>query len=188
MPELKGEKITYTQVIREIAQDRHGFITTTQAQEAGVPPVALRKLAYRGALENRGYGIYRITDAPTTEFDQFAEIIYRIGDGAFLAGETVLALHNLALVNPNKINVLTTKRVRTKLTKFVKVTIGAVTPDEATTIDGIPATTVERALRDCKAEIMPERFKAAVHEAKVNGYLTKAEALLLLRATKKRVK
>jgi predicted transcriptional regulator of viral defense system len=188
VPELKGEKMTYRQVIREIAQDQHGFITTTQAQKANVPPVELRKLASRGALENRGYGIYKITDAPTTEFDQFAEIVYRIGDGAFLAGETVLALHNLALVNPNKINVITTKRVRTKLPKFVKVTTGAVTPDETTTINGIPATTVERALRDCKAEIMPERFKAAVHEAKVNGYLTKAEALLLLGATKKRVK
>lgn len=180
--------MTYRQIVREIAQDQHGFITTAQAIKANVPPVELRKLAYRGALENRGYGVYKITDASTTEFDQFAEIIFRIGDGAFLAGDTVLALHNLALVNPRKINVLTTRRVRTKLPKYVKVTTGTITPDEVTTIDGIPAITVERALRDCKTEIMPERFKAAVYEAKINGYLTKAEATQLLRATKKRVK
>lgn len=180
--------MTYRQIVRKIAQDQHGFITTAQAKEANVPAVELRKLAYRGALENRGYGVYKITDVPATEFDQFAEIIYRIGDGAFLAGETVLALHNLALVNPEKISVLATKRVRTKLPKYVKVTTGVITPDEATTIDGIPAITVERALRECKNKIMPERFKAAVYEAKLNGYLTKTEATQLLRATKKRVK
>jgi len=177
--------MSYRQAVREIAQNQHGFITTSQAKAANVPAVELRKLAYRGALENRGYGLYKIIDMPATEFDQFAEIIYRIGEGAFLAGETVLALHDLALVNPRKINVIATKRVRTKLPKYVTVTTGAIGPDEATTIDGIPAITVDRALRDCKNKIMPERFKAAVYEAKINGYLTKTEATQLLRATKK---
>jgi predicted transcriptional regulator of viral defense system len=180
--------MTYRQIVREIAQDQHGFITTAQAKKASVPAVELRKLAYRGALENRGYGVYKITDVSVTKFDQFAEIVYRIGDGAFLAGETVLALHDLAQVNPGKISVLATKRVRTKLPKYVHVTTGAITPNEISNIDGIPAITVERALRDCKATIMPERFKAAVYEAKINGYLTKAEAAQLLRITKKRVK
>ena len=180
--------MSYRQTVREIAKDQHGFITTSQAKAANVPAVELRKLAYRGALENRGYGVYKILDLPATEFDQFAEIIYRIGDGAFLAGETVLALHNLALVNPYKISVLTTKRVRTKLPKFVTVSIGAISPDEATTIDGIPAITVERALRDCKNKIMPERFKVMVYEAKINGHLTKTEATQLLRRTTKPLK
>ncbi len=180
--------MSYRQKVREIAQDQHGFITTAQAKAANVPAVELRKLAYRGALENRGYGVYKITDHPATEFDQFAEVIYRIGDGAFLTGETVLALHNLALLNPSKINVLATKRVRTKLPKYVTVTNGVIGPNETTTIDGIPAITVERALRDCKNKIMPERFRAAVYEAKINGYLTKTEASQLLHAPKKPIK
>ena len=180
--------MTYRQTVREIAKDQHGFITTSQAKAANVPAVELRKLAYRGALENRGYGVYKILDLPTTEFDQFAEIIYRIGDRAFLAGETVLALHNLALVNPFKISVLTTKRVRTKLPKFVTVSIGAISPDEATTIDGISATTVEKALRDCKKMILPERVMVMVYQAKINGYLTKTEATQLLRRTTKPLK
>ncbi len=38
--------------ILEIAGDQHGYITTRQATDAGIPPVELRKLAQRGRLDH----------------------------------------------------------------------------------------------------------------------------------------
>lgn len=68
-----------------------------------------------GGLENVAYGLYRVPDMPTHEFDQFAEALLRAGDGAFLHGESVLALFSLADVNPRQIKVAVRKRTRPKL-------------------------------------------------------------------------
>lgn len=178
--------MTYRQVIREIALENHGFVTTAAAEAAKVPIVELRKLANRGALENRGYGVYRLVEAPRTELDQFAEMIFRVGAGACLTGETVLAIHNLALVSPRKIQIASPRRVRAKLPKFVEVTMKQITPEEITTIEGIPATTVERALQDCRDQIMPARFSVAVSDARKQGLITQREADRLLRSRRKK--
>jgi predicted transcriptional regulator of viral defense system len=178
--------MTYRQVIREIALENHGVVTTTASKAANVPAVELRKLASRGALENKGYGVYRLVEAPHAELDQFAEMVFRVGDGAYLMGETVLAIHNLALVNPRKIQIACPRRVRAKLPKFVEVTMKQVTPEEITTIDGIPATTVERALQDCRDQIMPARFRVAVSDARKQGLITQREADRLLRNRRKK--
>lgn len=39
--------VTYRQVVREIALDNYGYVTTKDAAEAGVPAVELPKLATR---------------------------------------------------------------------------------------------------------------------------------------------
>lgn len=49
----------YRDIVREIALDQYGFVTTRDASEAGVPAVELPKLAARGGLENVAYGLYR---------------------------------------------------------------------------------------------------------------------------------
>ena len=82
----------YRDVVREIALDQYGYVTTKQAAEAGVPAVELPKLAARGGLENVAYGLYRLPDAPASAFDQFAEALLRAGEGSYLHGESVLAL------------------------------------------------------------------------------------------------
>jgi predicted transcriptional regulator of viral defense system len=178
--------MTYRQAVRELALQRHGYITTRAAREINVPPVELRKLASRGALVNRGYGVYRLTDAPTADMDQFAEVVYRIGEDAYLMGETVLAIYNLALVNPKKIQILSSRRVRAQLPPFVEIINGEIEPNEITTIEGIPATTVEKALRDCKTRIMPARFKEAVNRALKEGLMTEREAKGLFLPTNKK--
>src|SRR5690606_11909415 len=90
--DMPGKK-TYRQAIRELALDNYGFVTTRTARRAGVPAVELPKLASRGGLVNVAYGLYRVLDVPVTPFDQFAEALLRVGDGAYLHGESVLALH-----------------------------------------------------------------------------------------------
>ena len=102
----------YRDVVREIALDHYGYVTTKAATEAGVPAAELPKLAARGGLKNVAYGLYRVPDVPPTEFDQFAEALLRVGKGAFLHGESVLALFGLADVNPRQIKVAVHRRAR----------------------------------------------------------------------------
>ena len=166
--------VKYRDVIRELALDNYGYVTTKDAADAGVPAVELPKLAARGGLENIAYGLYRVTDVPTTPFDQFAEALLRVGDGAFLHGESVLALLGLADVNPRRITVAVPRRARPQLPSFIELTRVNGTP-ATTTYQGITAQPVADALVECRGQIETERLLDAARQARATGLLTTAE-------------
>jgi predicted transcriptional regulator of viral defense system len=167
--------VNYRQTVREIALDQYGYVTTRDAADAGVPAVELRKLAARGALTNVTYGLYRLADVRPTEYDQFAEALLRVGDGAYLRGDAVLALHQLALVNPRRIRVGAPRRVRAALPEYIDLREEVVPNQDLTVYEGLRATTVARALLDCRGQVMTERLLDAAKQARAEGLLTGRE-------------
>jgi predicted transcriptional regulator of viral defense system len=167
---------TYRRRLHGRALDQYGYVTTQDAVDLGVPAVELRKLRQRGGLEHVGQGLYRFEDIPATPRDDFMEAVLRVGEDAVLAGDAVLALHDLGLAHPRRIRVATPRRVRRRLPQFVKVEQRAVPRAEQTTYEGIPAMTVAEAIRDCRGLLMPERLVDAVREAVQAGLLRKTEA------------
>lgn len=164
----------YRKVVREIALDHYGYVTTRDAADAGVPPVELPKLAARGGLENVAYGLYRVTDIPPTPYDQYAEALLRVGDDAYLHGESVLALFGFADVNPRYVKVATPRRARPRLPAFVTVT--QTEPGARTTIyEGLTAQPVADALLECRGRVATERLLAAAKQARAEGLLSTAE-------------
>lgn len=169
-----ARKETYRRRLYERALDQYGYITTKDAEELGVPPVELRKLHQRGGLEHVGHGLYRFEDIPRTARDQFMEAVLHAGPDAVLAGDAVLALHELALVNPRRIRVATPHRVRRRVPPFLEVEQRM--PAERTEFEGIPTMTVAQALRECRGHIMTARLVEAAREAARTGLLTKRDA------------
>ena len=112
---------TNRRVLFDRALDQYGYVTTRDADELGVPPVELRKIAQRGGVEHVAYGLYRFDDVPRTGRDQFMEAVLRVGPDAYLSHDAVLALHELALVNPRRIRVGTPKRARPQLPAYIEV-------------------------------------------------------------------
>ncbi len=175
-------EVRYRDLVREIALGEYGFITTKEAVAAGVPAVELRKLAVRGGLVNVAYGIYRVPDAPGSPFDQFAEALLRAGKGAYLRGDSVLALFGLADVNPRKIRVVAPRRTRAKMPAFMEVT--APPWGEAhnlTRYEGLLAMRVADAILDCRGRIERERLLEAARDARKKGLVTRAEYAKLQR-------
>lgn len=167
---------TYRRRLYERALDRYGYVTTHDARELGVPTVELRKLAARGGLERVGHGVYRFLDVPRTSLDEYMENVLIVGGQAHLTGESVLALHDLAFVNPPCIRVGTASRVRPTLPATVEVVRQSVPTEDLTEYEGIPAVTIARALRDCSGSIPFDRLLAAIDEAERRGLLTGLEA------------
>ncbi len=168
----------YREIVREIALDHYGYVSTKLAVKAGVPAVELPKLAARGGLENVAYGLYRVPDIPTTAYDQFAEALLRAGDGAYLHGESILALHRLADVNPRRIKVAVPRRARPTLPPFVELT--RVKDKARTTLyEGLAAQPVADAILECRGLIETERLLEAAKQARREGLLTTAEAQLV---------
>ena len=166
--------VKYREIVHEIALDHYGYVTTRAAADAGVPPVELPKLAARGGLVNVAYGIYRVPDIPPTVYDQFAEALLRAGEGAYLHGESVLALFGLADMNPRKIKVAVRRRTRPRLPPFVELT--QVKDDVRTTFyEGLAAQPVADAILECRGRIERDRLLDAAKQARREGLLSTAE-------------
>ncbi len=179
--------MTYRRDLREIALDNYGFVTVSQAEEAGVPDFMLRQIAARGGLVHLARGLYRLPDNEirATALDSYAEAVLRVGPDAYLTHDAVLAFHGLALVNPRRIRVGTPHRVRAKLPPTIRLVQRPPLPADALTeYEGIPSTTVAQALTDCARDglVMPERLAGARREARSRGLISERESRSLAAA------
>jgi predicted transcriptional regulator of viral defense system len=90
----------------EVAVPQHGLFRVEQAQDVGVDDVRVRKLAARGVLERRAQGVYRVVAIPIDAYAELMEAVLWAKGRGIIAGETALALWDLADVNPRKIHLV----------------------------------------------------------------------------------
>ncbi len=111
---------------------------------------------------------------PATALDQFAEALLRVGEGAYLYAESVLALFGLADVNPRTVKVAINRRARPKLPPYVELV--HVRDDERTTqYEGLSAQPVAEAILACRGRIETGRLREAAKQARAEGLLTTTE-------------
>lgn len=172
--------MTAYEKIYEQAADNYGYITTREASKLGVPKSEMSALAKRNRLVHKGYGVYRLaTHYQPTEFDGYAEAVLLGGDGAIVWGESVLAMHDLALVNPPAIEVATNRRVRRTLPSWIKIVRRK--GGDVAYYHGIPCQPLADAFRTCKGAVMGERLADGVRKAESRGELRLGEAEQLLK-------
>lgn len=159
--------------IYEVAADRHGLITSAEAKALGGSDKELSRLASEGRLTRVGYGLYRIRHHVPEESDPYAEAVALVGPEAYLFGESVIALHQLAPTNPTRIFVATPRRVRRSLPRGIRVVKRE--SDELAVYDGIPSQTVAAAIASCAGKMMGDRLAQAAREARARGLLSEAE-------------
>lgn len=165
----------YRAVLYALAANHQGYVTTDMAEGVGVPAVELRKIAARGGLTNVARGLYRVDGIDGGDRAPYAEAVYRVGEQAHLHGESVLAFHHLALVNPTRIKVATTRRVRRELPDHIQLVHAVVDPGELTEYDGVPSATVERAIRDSIGSVMSDRLIEATQRAADEGLIRRRQ-------------
>lgn len=166
--------MTYYDDIYERAVDNYYLITTADARDIGVPAIELAKLAKRGRLENLARGLYRLSRYVPSKFDSYAIAVARVGDSAYLYGESVLALLELAPTNPDRIFVATPVRVRKKMPEDMRVVLRT-EPTPIAHYEGIPCQRAKDAILACRTTVMPERLREAVVRGRAEGYLTTGE-------------
>jgi len=165
----------YYDDIYEYAADNYGLFTTSDANNIGIPIVELAKLSQRGRLNRVGHGVYRVEHYIPTPLDKYAEAVALVGHGAYIYGESVLAMHGLANVNPLNIYVACTQNVRKKLPPYIKIKREASNSDMQ--YEGIATQHLADAILTCKSSIMTERLEDATKEALRVGLISKADAI-----------
>lgn len=174
------------ETVHEIATEQHGLIKASQATEHGVAAKTLVAMAARGRLERVGYGLYRDRRVPENRWTPFmAAALWPHGTIGLLTGETVLSLLELSDVNPAAIHITVPANFRARRRQpppGVVLHHADVPPADRMAIEGIPATTVARAIRTCaQAEIGPALLRQAVEDARKAGWLTPIEERELVR-------
>ncbi len=165
--------------IYDIAADNYGLITSIEAKEVGASDKELSRLASDGRLERIGRGVYRVKHHVSEPYDQYAEAVALVGPDAYLFGESVIAMLDLAPTNPQRITVASPRRVRRNLPSWLRVVKR--TEDDPTTIyEGIPSQSVYDAITSCRGKMMRDRLLDAIAVAKAKGYLTRAEESALI--------
>ena len=138
--------------IYEVAADNYGIVTRDEAARMGVSDKELSRFTSDGRLTRIGRGVYRIKHHVPGNLDPYAESVALAGPGAYLYGESVLAMFALCPTNPAKMYIGTPRRIRRKLPEGMK------------------------AISSCVGKIMPDRLQEAVWEARRQGLLGKDEA------------
>lgn len=160
--------------VYEAAAERYGLITVEDAARLGIHRKQLLSWEAIGRLERCGRGVYRLNHHVPTPLDHYAEAVALVGQDAIIYGDGVLAMHNLALVNPRQIQVATGKRVRKALPEWIRLVKKDDNVKEEVH-EGIARQTVSDAIRTCKGIVMKERLVDAIEDAERQGLIGRHE-------------
>lgn len=174
---------TYTayDTVHQLAAEQHGVFKAAQATGLGIGPKTLVAMATRGRLQRIAYGLYQDRRVPEDRWTPFmAAALWPYGEVGLLARETVLSLLELSNVNPGLIHVAVPNTYRLRHRQPPPGVIlhrEDVPEDERTAIEGVPATTVARAIRDCAyANLGPALVRQALDDGRRTGWLTTRDA------------
>jgi predicted transcriptional regulator of viral defense system len=167
----------------DLAAERFGYFTSSQAREWGVHPMALVMMARRNTAERVSHGVYRLAQFPISPIGHYMEAVLWPGKvRAALSHESVLALHGISDVSPAAIHVTVPPGFRTHRVVPAHLALhrGEVPDSDLDTFEGIPVTTFARAVRDCAAaHLSPELIRQAIEEGERGGLLDPSMALRL---------
>lgn len=158
----------------DAAVGNYGIVTSSEAKSLGVSNMALVQLARRGRLLHIRRGVYRLAQYVPTEFDDYAQAVITVGEGAFLFGESVIALLKLAPTNPAFIHVAFPLRLRKKLPPNI-ILHSALPGYEPIKVQSIPCQRVADAIMAARGTVSPDRLLSAAKEAFRTGYIDRRE-------------
>lgn len=165
------------------AVDNYGIVTAATAGNHSVSNMALVMLARRGRLVRLGHGVYRLARYVPTEHDDYALAVALVGDGAYLHGESVLALLELTSTNPTRLYVAMDGRTRKTLPDDI-VLEPSPRGYEPVRFFGIPCQRVDDAIRSAASTVPRDRLVEATKEAYRKGFLPRKESVALERELK----
>ena len=154
----------------DVAVSNYGLVTAKEIDALGIHLKDVLEWIKLGRIEKRGRGVYRIAHYLPTEYDTYAEAAALVGETAMICGESVLAMHNLALVNPARVHVAVRRRLRKELPDWIE-TEKATAEMTEDNFNGIPCQKLSEVIRQSRGKILTERLVSAVREAGARGLL-----------------
>lgn len=172
-------------VLWQIAETQHGYVTAQQAIEAGVSKHALQMLVSRGTLRRAAFGVYRFPLFPASPYDAYmVAVLWTRAPEACLSHETALDAYGISDVNPRVIHVTVGRhrRLRRSTGEGYRVHHEDLGPDQVGWWQEIPTVTAATAIAQCIADgTATYLLRQALERGYAQGYLTLNEQAELTR-------
>ena len=165
------------EALQQSALGSHGIVTFAQAKAMGIFPAEIYRWCRKGLLMKSGRGVFRMTAYPSQGMvSDMAALLALFGDGAYLCGESVLALYGLCPTRSYVAMIAVPRRMRkTNIPHGVTVVRGQ-TGYKPIYHDGIACQRPQDAIRSCMGIIEKSRLCEAVEEAENKGYFMASES------------
>lgn len=145
-------------VVAQLAEQRWGLVTTTQAEQAGVSRMQMSRMAASGSLVRVTQGVYRVAGAPELEHEPIFATWLALGGATFertpdgvaavvAAGVTATQLHRIGDFWPDGFDFIVPVRRTTRI-PGVRLRVRQLTRQDVTFAEGVPTLTVERTIAD----------------------------------------
>lgn len=155
------------------AVDDFGLITSAEAAELGMSNAELVQQAERGKLVRVSRGVYRVPVWPFQREAPYAIAVKAAGEGAFLYGESVIALLELAPTDPSRMWIGVLKRTRRFLGEGV--TLVHVKNAHPVWLNGIACQPLVEAIIYAAGTMGWSRAIQAAEEAVRQGYISESD-------------
>lgn len=154
--------------------DDFGLVTSEEARGLGISNAEMVQQERRGKLVRVARGVYRMPVWPHQEAAPYAIAVKAAGEGAYLWGESVVALLGLAPTDPTRIWVASPRRVRRDVGEGIAV-LGMRQGGSVTHYEGVRCQRAADAIRAAAPRLGRERAREAAEAARREGYITGEE-------------
>lgn len=166
--------------ILRLAGGQHGLVTHRQLREQEVSHKAIRHRLDTGALEGVRPDVYRLVGSVATYEQTVLAAVLAAGVTAYASHETALHLWGLRLPDAACLEVTTVLERRPMLKGVRMHRSGLLTDPDVTELNGIPVTTVERAIVDVSSRFDVVTLGRLVDEAVRKGITSLSRIVRLL--------
>ena len=150
----------------ELARRQWGVVTRAQLTEYGVGDSGVRDWVQSGKLHRLYRGIYAYGHDRLRIEGRWLAAVMACGPGAVLSHRDAARLWELRQSNSALVDVTVPSRNGRMRRRGLRIhRSGRLTPEEVTTRDGVPVTTVSRTLLDLADVLDPQALRRAVTEA-----------------------
>lgn len=153
--------------LAQVAGEQHGRIHVRQAQELGIAPATLRRLAHRFAWRRPHPGVFVLPGAPPSHEGKLASAVLAVGEPVLVANWSAAWLWGLVKAAPTVIEVVVPHQRRKASLDGVTVHRSrTLTDDDAAIVRHLPVTSVARTLCDLAPLTEEEALRALVIDAR----------------------
>ena len=169
------------EALYQIAEQQGGYFSAAQAREAGFSYSLLSYHMHNGRFERVRPRVYRLVRFPASSYEDLHVAALQAGPEAVISHDSALALYDLSDRLPDQVHV-TIPRTGSRRRPELKLHTNQLKPEDATSYEGLPVTTVSRTLVDvATAGLAEEQVRQAIREALHRGLDTRES--LVRRAT-----
>jgi very-short-patch-repair endonuclease len=154
-------KVPLSREVVALAGRQHGVVARRQLLPIGLSPSAIVRLRDAGWLQDVHRGVYAVGHRVLSRHGRWLAAVLGAGPGAKLSHRGGGALWRVAASDALEVTV----PVKGRKVAGIIVHAAELPPDEVTTCEGIPVTTVARTLLDLATVLPRHRLERAVHQA-----------------------